>query len=472
MRTLACAAVILVASGCGDDGTDGSTETSGTGTSGPGATTGASSGSGTGSGGGGGGPGCGDGIVAGAEACDDGGESATCDGDCTAVACGDGVHNATAGEGCDDGNTADGDACSAACSPTPFTLDPSFTSNGSDDVAVTGTAAGFGTVWTKNISSSMTTLRYASFGAGGATAASDVVSGDSVRGTVGSNAEGRGLVLYTTYAAPSWTLGWRVVSPDGSLGAEIGSEAASQFWPAGWQATGKPWPNPAGQLCAMGSGGEVRCTDTADDLLPPATVTEPIVESAHLLSVQGGLIASFVSSSTNPYEFRTIELDAGGQPLGPELPLSLFPSNANGHATGAVAKPDGSFALLLTADADVVWFPFHADGQLDASNVMTIAQGGRAKVVAAPSGRFLLTWYALMASPSGDTCPILGQLFSPDAQPEGNSFVIYDAPAGRCAARFDVAVGPTGHVGLAWLEYVTGGSFVAKGIFLPGLLAE
>lgn len=471
MRELALAAV-LVALGCGDDGASSAAGTGDTGATGT-STTGVSTGTGSGAGGGGGGgPGCGDGIVSVPEACDDGGESATCDADCSPVLCGDGVRNATAGEGCDDGNTADGDTCSATCSPVAFSLDPTFTANGSDDVAIAATAAGFAAVWTKNQSASMTTLRFATFGSAGATAPSDVVSGNGLRGTVGSNLEGRGLVLYTTYTAPSFTLGWRVVSPDGTLGAEVGSEASSQFWPAGSQSTGKPWPSPEGRLCALGGGGEVRCTDAADDLLPPDVVTDPVVESAHLLATADGIVASYVSSSTVPYEFRTIGLGAGGQPLGPELPLSQFPANANGHATGAVAKPDGSFALLLTAGADVVWFPFHADGQLDATNVATIAQGGRAKVVSAPSGRFLLAWYTAMASPSGDTCPIMGRLFSADAQPEDDEFVIYDAPAGRCAARYDVAVGPSGDVGLAWLEYTNGGSYAAKAILLPGVLAE
>lgn len=58
---------------------------------------------------------CGDGLanVTAGEACDDAGESATCDADCTAVECGDGTANAAAGEGCDDaGETA---ACDADC---------------------------------------------------------------------------------------------------------------------------------------------------------------------------------------------------------------------------------------------------------------------------------------------------------------------------------------------------------------------
>ncbi len=64
---------------------------------------------------------CGDGIVrpnSGAEACDDGGESASCDEDCTAVSCGDSVVNGTAGEECDDGGesaTCDDDCTAADC---------------------------------------------------------------------------------------------------------------------------------------------------------------------------------------------------------------------------------------------------------------------------------------------------------------------------------------------------------------------
>jgi cysteine-rich repeat protein len=58
-------------------------------------------------------PTCGDGIVDGDEACDEMGEAASCDADCTAVECGDGTVNATAGEACDEiGETA---SCDADC---------------------------------------------------------------------------------------------------------------------------------------------------------------------------------------------------------------------------------------------------------------------------------------------------------------------------------------------------------------------
>jgi len=59
--------------------------------------------------------GCGDGVVNLGEACDDGGESVTCNANCTTSACGDGVVNASDGETCDDGNTTAGDGCSATC---------------------------------------------------------------------------------------------------------------------------------------------------------------------------------------------------------------------------------------------------------------------------------------------------------------------------------------------------------------------
>ncbi len=60
---------------------------------------------------------CGDGLVNGpaGEDCDDMGESATCDEDCTDVLCGDGQLNELAGEICDD--SAESPACDPDCTP-------------------------------------------------------------------------------------------------------------------------------------------------------------------------------------------------------------------------------------------------------------------------------------------------------------------------------------------------------------------
>jgi|APSaa5957512535_1039671.scaffolds.fasta_scaffold01117_3 cysteine-rich repeat protein len=60
-------------------------------------------------------PVCGDGNVEGSEECDDSGETASCDANCTYVECGDGYKNTKSGEECDDGNVSDGDGCSSSC---------------------------------------------------------------------------------------------------------------------------------------------------------------------------------------------------------------------------------------------------------------------------------------------------------------------------------------------------------------------
>jgi cysteine-rich repeat protein len=60
-------------------------------------------------------PTCGDGLLQAGEVCDDGMDTASCDGDCTFSLCGDGYLNIAAGEECDDGNQDDTDACSNDC---------------------------------------------------------------------------------------------------------------------------------------------------------------------------------------------------------------------------------------------------------------------------------------------------------------------------------------------------------------------
>ncbi len=63
---------------------------------------------------------CGNGVIEGLEACDEGSDNSdtvpdACRGDCTLPRCGDGVRDVLGAEACDDGNTDDGDGCSASC---------------------------------------------------------------------------------------------------------------------------------------------------------------------------------------------------------------------------------------------------------------------------------------------------------------------------------------------------------------------
>ncbi len=66
-------------------------------------------------------PRCGDGVVNGEDDCDDGGESAACNADCTLAECGDGYVNSLAGEACDEGAQNGAvmlGGCSEQCQPT------------------------------------------------------------------------------------------------------------------------------------------------------------------------------------------------------------------------------------------------------------------------------------------------------------------------------------------------------------------
>jgi len=63
---------------------------------------------------------CGNGLVEAGEECDDLGQSATCDADCSFVVCGDGTLNTSAGEACDNGGANSDsipDACRTNCQP-------------------------------------------------------------------------------------------------------------------------------------------------------------------------------------------------------------------------------------------------------------------------------------------------------------------------------------------------------------------
>ncbi|MDH5718167.1 MAG: DUF4215 domain-containing protein [Spirochaetia bacterium] len=64
---------------------------------------------------------CGNGITETGESCDTGGDSASCDADCTFVVCNDGYINSIM-ETCEDGNTTGGDGCSSSCKTEPVLI--------------------------------------------------------------------------------------------------------------------------------------------------------------------------------------------------------------------------------------------------------------------------------------------------------------------------------------------------------------
>ena len=88
---------------------------------------------------------CGNGRIDPSEDCDDAGETATCDEDCTAAVCGDGHVNPAAGEECDDGNVDNEDGCASDCTEESLgTTSTGETSDGGEETG-NGDEAGGGT---------------------------------------------------------------------------------------------------------------------------------------------------------------------------------------------------------------------------------------------------------------------------------------------------------------------------------------
>ena len=82
---------------------------------------------------------CGNGVLQTGETCDGGGETLTCDSNCSSVSCGDGWKNATAGEECDDGNSSNTDACLTTC--IDATCGDGFVRSGVEECDSSGTCA-------------------------------------------------------------------------------------------------------------------------------------------------------------------------------------------------------------------------------------------------------------------------------------------------------------------------------------------
>ena len=163
---------------------------------------------------------CGDGVVGGDEACDGGGESATCNDDCSAAACGDGIVNAAAGETCE------GDSFCAACVAAPATF------------GVTGAAETF------TVPDGVTTLAFTLTGGAG---------GGSVgcEGVANQDDGGFGAVLTATLAVtPGEVLTIRV----GGKGGMAAVDGETSF--GGYGGGGD------GGFYGGGGGGNTGCPDT------------------------------------------------------------------------------------------------------------------------------------------------------------------------------------------------------------------
>ncbi len=454
--------VLVAASACGGDDAAETSTGSTTGATGQGGGTSTTTGPGGAGGGGGAASACGDGVVDPGEECDDAGESIGCDADCTAATCGDGTHNKAAGEGCDDGNASEVDACSAGCMPTAFTLQPTVSTNESADApSVVATPSRFLIGWTANGAGGRT-VRLGAFAFDGTASGplADVATGQVYAARLGVNDAGRVIVPWT---APDG-MHLRYAAADGAFEAGETTQDVGDFFPVS-----APASTADGRFCMMASTGDVRCTDANDGLGPAFTVAAPDpsstyhVDSAHLLRVGSSMIASYVvEGAVTNYEFRARALAATGQPQGDEGVLAQI---FYGAASGGIAHADGSFGLALHPQGEsLAWFPFDASGVLDvgAAGPVGVAPMGHAgRLLAHSSGRSFFVWTETMSMLQNgtivDTCSVWGQRLSAAAQPDGPSFVVYAAPTGQCASRFGAALNGAGDLMVAWAAYSGGG---------------
>lgn len=476
-----CVGIVLGLSACGEDrpaAGDSDSEEGGSG----GAITVGGGGAGASTGTGGASTSCGDGVVDAGEECDTAGPSATCDADCTTPACGDGERNAAAGEGCDDGNTADGDFCSAACLPTEVVLEGPFQSNTSPGgtISVAATQGRFVAAWAKDeIGSVSGPLQYASWQADGTpvVAKQTLDASAPAAGPMAVDAAGRVLMLYWTGAA--YSTQYRYASPGGDLGG------AAQTLLPGYLAGQLGAPG-SGGFCVLGFDGQIRCTGAADAFGAPTTLV-PVgsnsypIASAELLPTAQGLAAAYIvqgDGAQDPDELRLRLLDGAGAPAAAELLVSPV---QNTFLLGGVARPDGGFAFAAANYDEVAFLPFSADGQLDAANVTTLATGViGSRIVGHSSGRFVLVYREITAELDPnlgtviETCSIQARVFSDSGQPLAAPLPVYEPPHGVCAWPASVALNDAGDLFAGWAQFVDGASATStcqvSAKILPGVV--
>jgi cysteine-rich repeat protein len=467
--------------GGGSTSTTSSGGAGGSGASGGAGGTGATGGASSGGGGQGGGPTCGDGAVDAGEACDTAGESDVCDADCTEVACGDGVRNAAAGEQCDDGDTADGDACSAACEPTEMIVDGPYLSAAyiANEIDVAASGEAFFAVWSKHEISVEPSLHYLAFdGAGKKLGAPEALAGQAI-GRVGAS-ESRGLAAW--YESGSNTFVTRFATGGGAL------EPMIHTAPYAWYAA-KPVALPDGRFCLFSQRGQAGCTTEGTDELGAASTVVSVppeyfpIESHALFARGDGVIAAYVTKGVgiDPPQMRVRPLDGEGAPAGPEVVLADTTTFST-KALGGVVRGDGSFGVLFNVLDDIVWFPFDAAGEGDPAGVLTLSENtGGAGLAAHSSGRFFVVWREVMTQFVGgtnvDTCALFGQVVSPDLQKVGGVVPVFvPLEQGSCAWVPHLAANEAGDVIVGFRRFMDTGATNEETTFFvkifPGLLAD
>jgi hypothetical protein len=170
--------------------------------------------------------------------------------------------------------------------------------------------------------------------------------------------------------------------------------------------------------------GQPRGDELAVSAAPSRTETAPSVAFGR----DGNFVIVFSVFDENmrPAGIRGQRLDASGQPLGGEIPVS-GPLKLSQIEPVIAAGPDGYLVAWLDAESDgddygVLARRFDLQGRpvSDPQVVNTTRQGPQnaAAVAVAPDGRLAIAWN----SPDGDEAGIFAQLLAADGTPLGSEF--------------------------------------------------
>lgn len=433
-------------------------------------------------------PNCGNGTVDGDEDCDDGMETATCDVDCTAVECGDGRINRTAGERCDDGNTDTGDACDDSCQPSIFDVSAVEGDAGflflvlQPDVAVVefGDTHGFEVAFTQ-IADPDLQIAVRRYDALGGVEGPAVVVGDGqteATPSMATSESGARLVAWTD--GDTQLVRYRIFAPNlspavqtvpGSDGAGI--KALARQRPGGGFCI--EWNDQANgrvkiaclddEGAAMGTTRDLGISDPSGD----GNILGPI----ELVPYQGGFLSLFWSA---PDELSAKVLSNNGVQAGGNSVIGTAPSFS--WTSGLLVTGDADFLAAWSAqptddDYEVDMQPMlnqnAADGNAVRFTTTDVQHVGYELIE--HEGRYAFLYGE---TPTGtsiyDGCSLNLRPVDAKGVVNGDATTVVPLQIGDCPLFASAAVGPNGDVFVVWSRS-GGGMLRTQGLLLPGYLA-
>lgn len=413
------------------------------------------------------------------EECDDGGDSAACNVDCTAARCGDGYLNWAAGERCDDGNREDGDSCGNGCTePGNFTIvadmGPTDTEQPFHHPSVGVTSVDgephFVVVWIEHHQADRR-LAMQLYGIDGQPAADDhgFVSrspGKAICSSVASNQEGRSVVAWRLEDAGGNVHAYYNVIEPGETAAGAADYRIPDSTSPNYLACPEVAAAPTGEFCIL-----TRANDdiersfclAADGKTPTGTGelgsslfgTFQKQGGIHgIIAVSDGFLATWHDLDTGHWVGRLIDADGQPQPDGGPFTIDDQHEGAwvgNGFALGQSAVVSAG----LRVDQNGTDLPRFALRRIDAlqstpttSKIDFVADEVReehaGRVTVHSNGRFVALW----SDETDGACEVLARRYTGFDSPEPEVLRLVQDPL--CGMHPEAAVTPDGDVMFVW----------------------